>query len=125
MGFFCSRTYAHTHKNTEALMPYALKGIDATLFSVFHALGMNVAVRPILGEGGWETYDENAYENGSDNDSEDPEEWCKSTGRAEVTRAMTRFRSIKIADETIEDCEDPAPVRTHLISTSYSVWNKN
>ena len=66
MGFYCSHAYAHTHRNTESLMPFALKGIDATLFSVFHALGMNVTVRPILGEEGWLEYDANSYVNASD-----------------------------------------------------------
>lgn len=39
LGFFCAHQYVHTRKKTEKFVPYALKGIDATIFTVFQALG--------------------------------------------------------------------------------------
>ena len=115
MGFYCSHTYAHTLKNTESLMPYALKGVDATLFSVFHALGMTVIVRPILGNDAWEEYDEDAY----DGDESDPDDWSeKWEERKAVTRVGKEFTSIIVADERSEEGEDPSEV-----SDSYSVWD--
>jgi hypothetical protein len=107
IGFYCSHSYAHTLKNTESLMPYALKGVDATLFSVFHALGMNVLVRPILGNDAWEEYSENTYEGGDESD----EEWIeKVEERRGVTRAGKEFTSIIVTDERIEEGDDPSKV---------------
>jgi hypothetical protein len=107
MGFYCSHTYAHTLKNTESLMPYALKGVDATLFSVFHVLGMNVIVRPILGNDAWEEYDEDTcggYES-------DPDDWSeKWEERKAVTRVGKDFTSIVVADEKSEEGDDPSKV---------------
>ncbi|TVY33603.1 hypothetical protein LSUB1_G007087 [Lachnellula subtilissima] len=48
MGFYCAHMYAHNHKATEKLMPFALKGIDVAIFSVFLKLGLKVSVRPVL-----------------------------------------------------------------------------
>lgn len=62
LGFFCVHQYAHTAKNTEELMPYALKGVDATLFMVFQALGVSVTVRPVLGDDAWEGWNESRRE---------------------------------------------------------------
>ena len=107
MGFYCSHTYAHTLKNTESLMPYALKGVDATLFSVFHVLGMNVIVRPILGNDAWEEYDEDTcggYES-------DPDDWSENwEERKAVTRVGKEFTSIVVADEKSEEGDDPSKV---------------
>jgi len=115
MGFYCSHTYAHTLKNTESLMPYALKGVDATLFSVFHVLGMNVIVRPILGNDAWEEYDEDTcggYES-------DPDDWSeKWEERKAVTRVGKEFTSIIVVDEKSEEGDDPSKV-----PDSYSVRN--
>jgi hypothetical protein len=110
MGFYCSHTYAHNRAKTESLMPYALKGVDAILFSVFHALGMKVTVRPILGQEGWEEYEELSWQNASNYGSEDQEEWLQKKGRAEVTRVGTKFASIKVVDEIIESGDDPSKV---------------
>ena len=49
-------------------MPYALKGIDAVLFVVFRALGIQVTVQPILEPKFFEEYELNRYENGHDED---------------------------------------------------------
>jgi hypothetical protein len=43
-------------------MPFALKGIDMALFSVFRALGLNVFVRPILAQDSLEDYYDSRYE---------------------------------------------------------------
>lgn len=47
-GFHCIHRYAHTGKDTDELMPFALKGMDATVYTVFEALGANVSVRPLI-----------------------------------------------------------------------------
>ncbi|KAH6665443.1 hypothetical protein B0J14DRAFT_569047 [Halenospora varia] len=39
-GFWCSHPYAHASENSKGLMPYALKGIDVTVFSVVKLLGL-------------------------------------------------------------------------------------
>jgi hypothetical protein len=123
MGFYCSHTYAHNRAKTESLMPYALKGVDATLFSVFRALGMNVTVRPILGTEAWDEYYENTYEGEDESD----EEWMeKLEERSGVTRVGTKFRSIMVASDIIEG-GDPSEVRVDLnftpyLLTRYSLW---
>jgi len=48
LGFFCAHKYAHTREGMKNLMPFALKGIDVAVFSVFRSLGVEVSVRPIL-----------------------------------------------------------------------------
>jgi hypothetical protein len=48
LGFYCAHKYAHTRKGMKNLMPFALKGIDVAVFSVFRSLGLKVSVRPIL-----------------------------------------------------------------------------
>jgi hypothetical protein len=48
LGFYCAHKYAHTRQGMKNLMPFALKGIDVAVFSVFRSLGLNVSVRPIL-----------------------------------------------------------------------------
>jgi hypothetical protein len=118
MGFYCSHTYAHNRAKTESLMPYALKGVDATLFPVFHALGMNVTVRPILGTEAWDEYDERCWENAMDGEWEEQEDWLERNGRAGVTRVGMKFASIDLVDVITEN-EDPSRVCVHLSILSY------
>lgn len=48
IGFYCAHQYAHTLENTQELMPYALTGIDATIYMIFQSLVASVLVRPIF-----------------------------------------------------------------------------
>lgn len=43
-------------------MPYALKGIDVALFSVFKSLGLKVSVRPVLDPIEFHDYDKSRYD---------------------------------------------------------------
>ena len=111
LGFYCAHQYAHTRSNTEELMPYALKGIDATIFMVFQALGVNITVRPILGNEQFDDYIDGYIENlsvpdGDDADEDfDEDEWreeMEAKMRATV-RIGDRFHKLVIVDEMTED----------------------
>ena len=112
IGFYCAHQYAHTRKITENLMPYALKGIDATIFSVFQALGMKVTVRPILGEEAFDEYKESVeerwYEERED-DFDDYETFLAT--QPEVSRVGNKFHKMKMADGQLEGGDNPTPVR--------------
>lgn len=63
LGFYCAHQYAHTRNDsTGNLMPYALKGIDVALFSVFKSLGLEVKVRPVLDPEDFDEYEGAPYE---------------------------------------------------------------
>jgi len=63
LGFHCIHQYAHTREGTEKLMPFALKGIDMVVFSVFRSLGLHVRVSPILAP---DYEEESPYDSSSD-----------------------------------------------------------
>lgn len=68
LGFYCHHLYAHNNDQSEGLMPYALKGIDVAIFSVFQKLGLDVSVLPVL-QGDWyEDYNEDSDEDASNGD---------------------------------------------------------
>ncbi|PVH78883.1 hypothetical protein DL98DRAFT_572812 [Cadophora sp. DSE1049] len=48
IGYYCQHAYSHTSPNTNALMPYALRGTDLILYNVFISLGLTTQVRPVL-----------------------------------------------------------------------------
>ncbi|KAF7902857.1 hypothetical protein EAF00_002759 [Botryotinia globosa] len=48
IGFYCEHLYAHTQEDTDDIMPYALKGIDMTIFNTFQSLGLAVNACPVL-----------------------------------------------------------------------------
>lgn len=48
IGFYCDHLYAHTQDDTDDIMPYALKGIDMTIFNTFQSLGLVVKACPVL-----------------------------------------------------------------------------
>ena len=48
LGFFCHHDYAHSQESERKSIPGAFKGVDLAVFSVFHALGLNVGVHPII-----------------------------------------------------------------------------
>ncbi|KAL3419488.1 oxidoreductase [Phlyctema vagabunda] len=57
MAFFCAHQYAHTRSQSIELLPFALKGIDVAVFSVFKALGLMPSIRPILDNDNFRDHD--------------------------------------------------------------------
>ncbi|KAK8091101.1 hypothetical protein PG994_000606 [Apiospora phragmitis] len=47
LGFWCSHAYAYNHA-TESPLPNALKGVDAVLWEVFQALGLDPKIAPVM-----------------------------------------------------------------------------
>ena len=78
----------------EELMPFALKGIDLAVFSVFRSLGLKVIVRPMLDDGHivWSGIDEE--ERGSN-----------------LPRIGDAFHGLQICDDETYDGDDEANVR--------------
>ncbi|CAG8955206.1 hypothetical protein HYFRA_00007222 [Hymenoscyphus fraxineus] len=48
LGFHCVHAYPHANEDTNDLMPYALKGMDCIVFSVFRELGLRPVARPVM-----------------------------------------------------------------------------
>jgi len=48
LGFHCCHKYVHNNGTAYQRMPFALKGIDVAIFSVFSDLGLSVLVRPMI-----------------------------------------------------------------------------
>jgi hypothetical protein len=44
LSLYCSHKYEHTSRGFVARVPFALEGVDATVFSVFRDLGLKVTV---------------------------------------------------------------------------------
>jgi hypothetical protein len=40
------------------LLPFSLRGLDATVYSVFSSLGLSITIRPIFGEEAWDEWDQ-------------------------------------------------------------------
>ncbi|KAF5871910.1 uncharacterized protein Bfra_008936 [Botrytis fragariae] len=112
IGFYCNHLYAHTQEDTDDVMPYALKGIDMTIFNTFQSLGLVVKAYPVLrldhcrnivdgGESESESEDENKYrsENESDDGNKGRSEVESDDGkegkdRVYITRAGTQFHEV-------------------------------
>lgn len=50
LGFYCQHAYAHTNRDLSSRLPYALKGVDAHIYSIFHHMGLEVKIRPVMEE---------------------------------------------------------------------------
>ena len=48
LGFHCKHAYAHSNKRLKATLPYAVKGVDAKVFSVFFKLGVHVSMCAVM-----------------------------------------------------------------------------
>jgi hypothetical protein len=95
-------------------MPYALIGIDATVFTVFQALGVKVTVCPVLGEEAFDEYKERVAEKWYEEREEDFEDYETFLAtQPEITRVGNKFHKMKMADEQLEGGDDPTPVRKH------------
>ena len=83
---------------------------------LFHALGMNVVVRPIIGNEAWEEFDEKYYD-GDESDSDDGMETQEDM--REVTRVGKEFAQLTVADQKSEEGDDPTKV-----SVACSIWTE-
>ena len=50
LGFYCEHAYAHTNRDLCRHLPYALKGVDAHIYSIFHHIGLETKIRPVMEE---------------------------------------------------------------------------
>ena len=50
LGFYCQHAYAHTNRDLSSRLPYALKGVDAYIYSIFHHIGLETKIRPVMEE---------------------------------------------------------------------------
>lgn len=48
LGFYCRYAYAHASYDHPERLPYALKGVDAIFYAVFHDLDLEVNVQAVL-----------------------------------------------------------------------------
>ena len=48
LGFYCQHAYAHTNRDLSRRLPYALKGVDAHIYSICHHIGLETKVRPVM-----------------------------------------------------------------------------
>ena len=63
LGFYCGHEYAHTDISAKDRLPFALRGVDVAIYTVFRALGLSIDVRPILVDErfSYDFLDENCY----------------------------------------------------------------
>jgi hypothetical protein len=50
LGFHCAHAYAHTTDHNIVRLPFALKGVDVVIYTVFRSLGLKIEIRPVLEE---------------------------------------------------------------------------
>jgi hypothetical protein len=92
LGFYCAHKYAHTRKGMNKLMPFALKGIDVAVFSVFRSLGLKVGVRPILNTSNLEWMDGTA---------------SSSEESSDISKIGDAFHELQLGSVGgYDDCED-------------------
>ncbi|KAF7942290.1 hypothetical protein EAE99_000340 [Botrytis elliptica] len=92
IGFYCDHLYAHTQKDADDIMPYALKGIDMIIFNTFQSLGLVVKACPVLHV---DDYSEDESEGNSEFESDDESE---GKDKVHITRAGTQFHTAVDSD---------------------------
>ena len=48
MDFNCAHAYTHTSNRYAVRLPFALKGVDIVVYTIFRALGLHVNIYPVL-----------------------------------------------------------------------------
>lgn len=48
LGLYCRHAYAHANDDHSERLPFALKGVDAIFYSVFHHLGLKVNIQAFM-----------------------------------------------------------------------------
>lgn len=61
LGFHCAHAYAHTNDRSIRHLPFALKGVDVIVYTVFRSLGLDLKIKPVL-----DALNGNDYYDGSD-----------------------------------------------------------
>ncbi|KAL8636521.1 MAG: hypothetical protein Q9226_009245 [Calogaya cf. arnoldii] len=90
LGFHCVHAYAHTNDRVVETLPYALKGVDAVVFSIFKGLNLSVSMRAVIEK-----------ENMIDGDDYDWRE--ESDDMKDAKLVATALHGIQISDEGGED----------------------
>jgi hypothetical protein len=78
------------------------------LFSVFRALGLSAAVRPVLGDEAWDEHAEYRMEKWFDEERDEVEGQVEVEG--EKSRVGERFERIRMCEVRWRREEDPSPV---------------
>ena len=96
LGFYCQHAYAHTNRDLSSRLPYALKGVDAHIYSIFYHMGLEVKIRPVMEELPEENFpDEEDYLDEEDEGKVAPE-------KPEAPHSMF--------DETLKDRQKDTPL---------------
>lgn len=88
LGFYCQHAYAHTNRDLSSRLPYALKGVDAHIYSIFHHVGLETKIRPVMEEIPEEEILFEDEEDGSSFVPEEPE--SPDNGLGEVLKAQEK-----------------------------------
>ena len=48
LGFHCVHAYAHANDRVNEMMPYILKGVDAVIFFIFKAFGLEIDLHAVM-----------------------------------------------------------------------------
>jgi len=103
LAFYCTHRYAHTAGPTKYKMPYALKGVDAVLYTVFEKLGMTMKVRPILKQGSYG----DEYLSGDEGEVENPHSKRSKRKHERLEkneeRVGTAFHGLQLSDLNTHD----------------------
>jgi hypothetical protein len=91
---YLTHQYAHTHSSAANLMPYALKGVDCIIFSVFKSLGLKAIARPVMGK-----------DSDEEEESGDDEDFDPMTDHFDdpITLIGTKFHEMGTGNERADD----------------------
>jgi hypothetical protein len=111
LGFNCAHAYAHTNDRYTVRLPFALKGVDVVVYTVFRALGLHVNIQPVL-----ERIEDG--DSGRDPDEEDDEDsWRDSDQKSEGELVGTGLHGMLITEEGGSDgYGDKKEVWRHTLS---------
>lgn len=97
LGFYCRHAYAHANDDHSQRLPFALKGVDAIFYSVFHHLGLEADMHAIMDD--------------LDDDDDRRRDYDSDDSRKDAELVATGLHGIQLSDEGGgDDCEDPAEV---------------
>jgi hypothetical protein len=117
MGVYCTHRYAHAHQSAASLMPYALKGVDYIMLSVFRSLGLITIARPVLENKLDEWWDDHDHRYDPDYDEDiDPEEY-ELRHRPVGSIVGDNFVEIKSSNE--DGCDQSYEEKRQVLSSSY------
>ncbi|KUJ13011.1 uncharacterized protein LY89DRAFT_592152, partial [Mollisia scopiformis] len=116
IGYACTHLYSHTTRYTELHMPYSLRGLDTTIFTVFSSLArtfdIRATVRPLLSTEPWDEHLQYREENNEDDEYWDPQ--AEREEHAMTDRVGEKFERVKILDKVLTGEVDPSSVSLTL-----------